>query len=220
MVTEVRNYFRYLDLVREDIKEEFDLLGINQKKPRICDFGCGNGLTTFGLAIERKESECIGVDLFGKATKITPKEIAQIIETVSSECKNKSKYLQEICELIETSRIPKFQQGNIVNNINLPKDIDLAYCKKVLVNIFLKEYESIPSGEQSLTAGLRNIYHSLRPDGQLCVIEYYKDFILEIYFEKCGFQIEKKELIKRREIRSKGKTESMSDLTLYLCRKR
>jgi SAM-dependent methyltransferase len=189
MATEVRNYFRYLDLVREDIREEFSLLGIKQRNPRICDFGCGNGLTTFGLAIESRESECLGVDLFGKVTKITPTEITQLIETVTTECKDKNKYHQEICELIEANRIPKFHQGNIVNNINLPQEIDLAYCKKVLVNIFLKEYEGFPSGEQSLIAGLGNIYQSLRPGGQLCVIEYYKDFILERYFEQCGFKI-------------------------------
>jgi len=160
MSTEARKYFRYLDLVREDIREEFDLLGINYRQDRICDFGCGNGITTFGLALETQAAECIGVDLFSEEVKITPQEIDQLIETASIECKVKSKYRPEICELIATKRVPKFRQGNIVTNMNLPQDLDLAYCKKLLVNVFLKEYAGIPSGEQGLITGLRNIFAS------------------------------------------------------------
>jgi SAM-dependent methyltransferase len=217
MSTEARKYFQYLDLVREDIREEFDLLGINPKNARIGDLGCGDGLTTFGLALEASASVCIGIDLF--STKITPPEIEQFIETVSFGCKDNYSYDPEICELITSQRVPKFQQGNIVTNLNLPPDLDLAYCKKVLVNVFLKEYVGIPSGEQGLITGLSNIYQSLRPDGQLCAIEYYKDFILEPYFEQCGFHIQRRVQIERQEIRSKGRTQAVSPMTIYLCTK-
>ena len=220
MATEVRKYFRYLDLVREDIREEFDLLGINPRNFRICDYGCGNGLTTFGLALEAQASECIGIDLFDQAVKITPRKIDQLVEAVSIQCKDKREYILEICALIAEKRVPKFQQGNIVKNFNLPTDLDLAYCKKVLVNVFMKEYSGTPSGEQGLLTGLGNIFESLRPNGLLCGIEYYNDFILEKYLEECGFQIERRVQVERREIRSKGRTRTVSPLTLYLCRKR
>jgi SAM-dependent methyltransferase len=218
MSTEAGKYFRYLDLVREDIREEFDLAGTNPYKLKICDFGCGNGITTFGLAIEAKESECIGVDLFGEGSKITPDEIGQILKTIIIKFEDKEKYRQ-ISELIDTNRAPRFWQGNIVKNVNLPKDIDLAYCKRVLINILSKEYEGIPSGENGLISGLRNINRSLNPDAQLLAIEYVDDFALESYFERCGFQVERREQIKRREIRSKGRTEAESTMILYLCRK-
>jgi SAM-dependent methyltransferase len=220
MSIEARNYFKYLNLVREDIREEFDSLGISPRFSRIGDFGCGNGITTFGLAIETQASKCIGIDLFSKEVKITPKKIEQLIQTLSIECKERSKYDQELCELIKTDRVPKFQQGNIVTNINLPQEMDLAYCKKVLVNLFFKEYEGIQSGEQGLINGLRNIFESLCSGGRLCVIEYYNDFILEKYLEKSGFLIERREQIEHREVRSKGRTKTLSPITLYLCRKK
>jgi hypothetical protein len=220
MSAEARKYFRHLDLVREDIREELDIVGIKPTNLRICDYGCGNGITTFGLAIEAKGSECIGVDLFGKDSKIGINEIDQIIKNVSNKTAEKDKHFSEAYELIKTNRVPMFRQGNIVKNINLPTDIELAYCKKLLVNIFAKEYEGIPSGENGLIAGLRSIYQSLRSDGLLCAIEYFDDFTLREYFEQCGFQLELREQIKRNEIRSKGRTNVVSSMTLYLCRKR
>jgi len=69
MNSEANKYFKYLDIVREDIREELDLLGVHQKATRICDFGCGNGITTFGLALEVDESVCIGLDLFTKEAR-------------------------------------------------------------------------------------------------------------------------------------------------------
>jgi hypothetical protein len=42
MYSEAKKYFKYLDLVREDIKEEFELLWVPKKELRICDFGCGD----------------------------------------------------------------------------------------------------------------------------------------------------------------------------------
>jgi len=118
MSTEAGRYFRYLDLVREDIREEFDSVGKNPNRLKICDFGCGNGITTFGLAIEAEESECIGVDLFGEGSKITPVEIDQILKAIIFRFKDNGKFGQ-ISELIDTGRAPEFRQGNIVKNVNI-----------------------------------------------------------------------------------------------------
>lgn len=219
MATEERKYFRYLDLIREDIREEFNPLGINPARDSICDFGCGNGITTFGLALESQDSECIGIDLFGKESKIAPQKINDLVARVKMTCKDQNKYFQDVCALIRHGRVPTFQQGNIVTNQNLPQDIDLVYCKKLLVNIYGKEYPGVQSGELGLLAGLRNIARSLRPQGQLCVIEYDNDFMLESTLEKGGFQIQKKDQITRNEIRSEGRTEVESLVTLYLCSK-
>jgi 2-polyprenyl-3-methyl-5-hydroxy-6-metoxy-1,4-benzoquinol methylase len=45
--TEVRKYFKSLDLVREDIREELEALNLHPEALRICDFACGSGITTF-----------------------------------------------------------------------------------------------------------------------------------------------------------------------------
>ena len=74
-------------MVREDISEEFDLLGVSQEAKRICDFGCGNGIITFGLALESEGSECIGVDLFYREVGIDPQGIKKHIEIEKSACR-------------------------------------------------------------------------------------------------------------------------------------
>ena len=63
MVAEVKKIFQYLELVREDIREEFDHLGITKSAQKVCDFGCGSGIKTFGLALEIENFDCIGIDL-------------------------------------------------------------------------------------------------------------------------------------------------------------
>ena len=64
MGSDANTYFKHLDLVREDIREELDCLHLQPTGLRICDYGCGSGITTFGLALEVDEAVCIGIDLF------------------------------------------------------------------------------------------------------------------------------------------------------------
>lgn len=221
MYSETKKYFRYLNLVREDIREEFDLLGIPDTVSRICDFGCGNGITTFSLALEVEGSKCIGIDLF--ENKASPEKLNQYIEIVKTKCENmqspKASFSTDLCKLILENRSPQFNRGNIVLNQNLPGNIHLAYCKKVLINILDKKYENIPSGEKGLLDGLKHINRSIKSDGWLCVIEYDREFKLESYLEMSGLRILKRAQIERREIRSRGRTNAISTFTLYLGRK-
>jgi SAM-dependent methyltransferase len=213
MMDEVGKYFKHLALVREDIREELDKLGIRQSGIRICDFGCGTGLTTFGLAIEVERSICLGLDLFNEEIGVTPKSILNLVNRTSK------KYYPEIFELIQNNRLPTFIEGNIVNNQNMPNRIDLAYCRKVLMNIHGKAYRGTQSGESGLLKGLRNIAESITSEGFLCDVEYDDAHILEKFFLEAGFTILRRAQIKRREVRSKGRTEALSTLTLYLCQK-
>lgn len=210
---EARKYFKHLDLVREDLREELDQLGIHPAGLRICDYGCGSGLTTFGLAIEVKGSQCFGVDLFGEVIGIDPQKIKKLCRFANP------KEQPEIVELVKTDRLPKFMPGNILQNENLPQAIELAYCKKVLVNLYGKSYAGTETGESGLLKGLRNIVERMCPQGILCAVEYDEEDWLARYFKDCGLEIERRAHINRREIRSRGRTDVTSRLTLYLCRK-
>jgi hypothetical protein len=191
---EFRKAFKYLNLVREDIREEFDLMSIQQRGMRICDFGCGNGLTTFGLAIEAEESECIGIDLFeddeGGFSLI---KLMQDIDMMNKSCSEPGQRLNRelgaLCQLVASDRIPTFRVGNIVNGTNLPENLDLAYCKKILVNIHGKSYAGTEYGDRGLIKGLMNIRESLGRDGMLFVVEYDKESKIRKYLEDCQFKI-------------------------------
>jgi len=118
MHAKIRNYFKYLHLVREDIREEFNHLGIKFDRQRICDYGCGNGITTFGLALESKLTECIGVDLYGSEVGIDHQELEKYIDKLRCEYdKNtpgKHRFSKVLCKLIKDDRTPRFQKGDIV----------------------------------------------------------------------------------------------------------
>lgn len=223
MYAQVKKYFKHIDLVREDIREEFDLLGIPRNMARICDYGCGKGLTTFGLALENEGAECTGVDLFDWETTPSMEKLDQYLAIVESKCQNAKEsvdlFQDDLCRLVAENRLPKFIRGNIVLNQNLPPDIDLAYCMKVLVNLFGKKYKGTPSGEDGLLLGIKHIAQNLAPDGLLCVVEYDKDFGLGKYLEMGKLSILKKAQLKRREIRSRGRTQVVSTFSLYLCQR-
>ena len=222
MVARAKKYFKHLELIREDIREEFDLLGVPSNLSRICDYGCGNGLTTFGLALESQGAECVGVDLFDEPTKPTPEKLSQYVGAVEDECNHtapNNAFPGNVCGLIKERRLPQFIRGNIVLNHNLPQNIDLAYCKKVLTNLLGKESEGTPSGEVGLRLGLKNITQNLTAGGFLCVVEYDKDFGLGNYLESSQLNILKRTQIKRREIRLRGRTKVVSTFSLYLCQR-
>jgi hypothetical protein len=223
MHAEAKKYFKYLDLVREDIQEEFNVLCVPQNISRNCDYACGNGLTTFGLALENEGAECIGVDLFGQETAPTPEKLNQYMAGIESECQHMQKTVDwfpgDFCRLVDENRLPQFIRGNIVLDHNLPTDIDLAYCKKVLVNLLGKEYRGTPYGEDGLLLGLKHITQNLAPVGLLCTVEYDKGFELGKYLVMSNLNILKKAQIKRREIRSRGRTQVVSTFSLYLCQR-
>jgi SAM-dependent methyltransferase len=223
MHAEAKKYFKYLDLVREDIREEFNLLDVSRNLARICDYGCGNGLSTFGLALETQGTEYIGIDLFNDDSTPTLEKLNQYLAIIEDECNRLSPHHnaipESVCKLAHQKRLPQFTRGNIVFDHNLPGDIDLAYCKKVLVNLLGKEYKGTPSGEDGLRLGIKHITQNLAPGGLLCAVEYDKDFGLGKYLEMSKLHILKKVQLKRREIRSRGRTQVVSTFSLYLCQR-
>lgn len=224
MYSEMKKYFEDLNLVRQDIREEFDLLGVPQKAARICDFGCGNGMTTFGLALEAGGSECVGIDLFdGEENASIFSRQNQYAEILKEKCALtqplENIFPGDLCKLVHEKLFPRFVKGNILLGQNLSEGIDVAYCKKVLFNIWGKNYGYAPSGEDGLLQGLKNIAQSLRIGGLMYVIEYDNNLELEKYLEMSCLQVVKRAQTKRREIRSDGRTNVISPLILYLCRK-
>jgi len=221
MYPELKKFFRHLNLVRDDIREELDLLGLSSQYQRICDFGCGNGLATYALALEIENADCFGVDLIESEADLDQLHLhSKDIQQICKEGKLPERFLNsDLYELQKEGHLPKFKKGNIVLIQGIPENIDLAYCKKVLINIRDKKYRKTSSGKDALLRALNNIAERLSPDGKLCVVEYDREFTLEKYFDASRFSVLNCTQFQRQEIRSGGRTNVVSNFTLYLCQK-
>ena len=135
MIPELKKSFRYLHLFREDIREELDLLGLPGNVRKVCDFGCGSGLNTFALALDIEKSNCIGIDLFEEGKSFSkPNYLTENIQQACDDQQSPEHFFEyDLCILHHERRLPKFVQGNIVLNQNMPGNLDLACCKKTIV---------------------------------------------------------------------------------------
>ena len=221
MDSEAKKYFRYLHLVRKDVREEFERLELDPRASRVCDFGCGSGIFTFGLALEMPGAECTGLDLF--SGDLTPEVLGQYSNVVRRQCEGQrgpnNPFPPDLCRLVLEAGSPRFIRGDIVADRNLPSDVDLAYCKKLLVNLPEQGSEDGPAGEERLRVGLEHIAQSIRPGGLLCLIEYDREYGLAKHLDRGEFRILRRAQIVRREIRSPGRTSVISTFALYLCQR-
>ncbi len=159
------------------------------------------------------------IDLFN--SKVTTEKISRYIEIYKLSYIKSSRHSipHELRELINSERLPEFIRGDIILNQNLPHRIDFAYCKKLIINWLGNKYDYASPGPELVLAGLRHISQCVRPNGMICVIEYDPDFRLEEYFILSNLKVLTRTQFKRREIRSKGRTNVFSTFTSYLCSK-
>ena len=215
---DVRTYFKHLDL----IQEELDLIGLSENGLKICDYGCGSGITTYGLALQIEDSECFGIDKFDGESTPTLNIMVQFTESIKSGCEERSLSIKiipdELCNLIRKKRSPVFLRGDIVLGKNIPRDLDLAYIKRVLINIYNGKHGNIHSGKKGLELAIKHIAGSVRPGGLVCAIEF-DGLMLDEYFLEAGLSIVNSVPFKRKDIRSRGRTTVISQYVVYLCQK-
>lgn len=122
---DLRKWFRHLALARADVRDELQWLG-EPVGERVGDFGCGNGLHTFALAGELPTARCIGVDKhIGEAASVAS-ALAVSVGGVGDGA---------LACLVESRRMPGLRRGDVVTGANLPWQLDLVYCKRLLLNI-------------------------------------------------------------------------------------
>jgi hypothetical protein len=219
---EARQYFRLLHLIQADVQEELNLLGYSKQPTRICDFGCGNGLTTYSLALQFGAAECIGMDRFNSIGAPRVEDLHQFQEILKRYCveetTRKQPFSEDLCRLVLEKRLPHFRRGDFLMGENLPDVVDLAYCKRIFVNVFGGKYAEDPSGEEGLHLAIERITASIRPQGYLCAVEF-EGFDLEKVFAEWNLRILKQATLHRRDVRSRGRTRAVSRYTLVLCQK-
>ncbi len=219
-------FLERIKLELEDLQEELKGLPPLKSGCRVGDFGCGKGYVTLCLMLMLQANESIGIDRFtGDAWTSSYQNVQNFWDDVKRSLLNDSPQedsLQwDLRQLFSQSRFPTFQQGDVLQGHNLPSDLEFAYCKKLLGNIYSGEYENIPNGEKGLNQMLANIAAALKQGGIFCAVEKatvnYTPFI-----EQAGLTFLRICQIRRSEIGLEGRlTSSMriEDCIVYLYQK-
>ena len=173
-------FFERFELEREDLRQDLIGLDLNLSKCRIGDFACGWGYTTLGLMLELQCRDCIGVDRFKKNLILDVPSIQDVQEQFS-EIKNmvlkktnlsqNNGVINDIHHLLSNERFPGFQTGDIVAGDNLPSELDIVYCKRLLQNVFEGGYSNSCQGDDGVRLAVEHIAKAVKRGGLICLVE-------------------------------------------------
>jgi SAM-dependent methyltransferase len=199
-----------LQLEIEDIREDLRLLDVDFSSRKIGDFGCGDGFTTVSLATLLHPKLAIGVDKNAdeiNQAKALLEKIGRFRDDVAT---HQDDYLMAVINsLANENPIIEFRTGNIVSDENLPTGLHLAYCKKVLVNIFRGAYNNAEDGWEGVCAAAKNIAYTVSPSGFIILIEHADEYIdIKSCFEEVGLVLKTKSRIQRYDIGLQGRIEN------------
>jgi hypothetical protein len=213
-------FLERLKLEMEDVHDELSSVPLNMSFHRICDFGCGEGYTTLSLMLVLKAKECFGVDKFSDDV-LSPSR--QNIERVFGDLKDsilkelnfeEGSLQRELQRLFNEKETLVFQTGDILKGDNLPNNLDFAYCKRVLGNVFTGEYNNSPSGDEGVGLAIRNIAKNIKQGGIFCAVEKTSEYFGPI-FEREGLKFLRNCRIQRGEIGIQGRFTSSTGIGQY-----
>jgi hypothetical protein len=162
--------FEHLKLQYEDIKQDLGEIVSKFSDCKVGDFGCEWGYTTLSLMIALHTTECIGID-FRSSWRLPNFDDAKRLYSD----KTPGDELEEIVQnLLEEKRWPEFKHGDVLKSSTLPSNLDLAYCKLLLNNIYGGYYNNSPNGIVGLRLATTNIVKCVKPDGLICFIDKLK----------------------------------------------
>jgi hypothetical protein len=163
--------FERLALELEDIQQ--DLEGLPSIKPdcRIGDFACGSGYSTLGLMLEYHAIDCFGIDMSKSWQLPSMMQLRDDFNTVNDSDAPTNDISKKVKQLLDGGCWPTFRQADILDIHNLPSDLDLIYCKRLLHSIYMEEYDNSPNGEEGVKVAINNMVSCLSPNGLLCLVE-------------------------------------------------
>jgi SAM-dependent methyltransferase len=142
----------------ENIQEELKGLLAITPNCKIADFGCGSGYASMCMMLELHAADCIGVDNVNNwqwnIDEVRP-YLNSITDAHADDLSNQLK------QMLGEGRWPTFQQDDVLKSKELPNNLDLAYCKLLLVNIKADRINQV----------INNIVECIKQDGLVCLVE-------------------------------------------------
>lgn len=220
--SQIMQSLEQLRLELEDVQEDLKGIPLNTPDIRVGDFGCGQGYTTLSLMLVLHAAECFGIDKFsGQMLSPSLQEVQrrfdEIKSTVLSSLDDSSidSLSKEILILLNNNRWPLFRQNDILKGSDLPNDLDLVYCKRLLGPIYDGEDGNPIRGDAAVKLAIDNIAGSIRNGGLFCLVERSaKDFSL--YLEQAHLAYLRICHIRYGDIGLQGRLTSSSGICHYV----
>lgn len=163
--------FERLALELEDIQQDLEGLPSIRSECRIGDFACGSGYATLCLMLEYHAMDCFGIDMSKSWQLPSRMQMQDDFDTVNDNDAPTNGISKKVKQLLDEGSWPTFRQADILDVHNLPSDLDLIYCKRLLHSIYMEEYDNSPNGEEGVIVALNNMVGCLKPNGLLCLVE-------------------------------------------------
>lgn len=222
----MKEFFKRLKLELEDVREDITSDEIVITAENAGDFGCGIGFSTLSLMILLNLSKSIGVDKDRNVIQYARTLYKQVKDSfLSGKPENQEQMSSEIeyltYDALKHGEV-EFRIGNITSAKNLPRDLDLAYCRRILTPIYLSEYDNLLSGEFGVRSALERISLSIKPGGWLIVSEKVSNINFQTFLEQADFNILARSKLKRGDIIEPGRRVTLykNHLIRYICLKR
>jgi hypothetical protein len=218
-------FIEHLKLELEDLQEFLRGLPLNISDCKVGDFGCEWGHTTLSLMLELKAAECIGIDTFtGEDFSPSLEQAQQELDIVKAkilampENAQEDNLIGDIRNLLRKGRFPVLQQDDIVQSNSLPSNLDFAFCKLVLGNIYTGKYNNTIIGEDGVRLAIRNIAKSTKQNGVICLVE--KDAVnFTSFLQNARLTPLRICRIRRGDIGTNGRTSLSTNYVVYAYKK-
>lgn len=166
-------------------------------------------------------AECVGIDKFA-GDHLVPSihDVENLFATIKKVVLSGSddfvKDIQEeLLQLLNEGHWPVFQEEDIVKSKNLPNDLDFAYCKLVLGNVYNGEYGNSIMGEDAVMGAIQNITDCIKKDGLFCLVE--KDVMsFQPFLERANLTFLRVCRFRRGEIGEHGRLSSSTGIGNYI----
>lgn len=175
-------YFTKLESTKKQIYDDVESVNQNTTIEKVCDFGCGSGFTTFSLMSALNASRAIGVDIDNEVifrAKTRREWIIKYVKLNAQSVQNKEELIEEAYHVLDIQCLPEFRVGDVVEGKNLPDSIDLAYCRRLLTNIYNN------GGDKLTELAIKNIARTIRPGGLFIAVE---ELDLSPFFDQSNLQ--------------------------------
>lgn len=191
---DIRRFFRTLDEKEKDLLQDLKTVRINFKSGgKVCDFGCGDGLSTLSFMSVFEPTEAFGVDKSEQniyQANLWSRALTKFIELSDSHHFQEKTLRIKAEQLLNSLQFIEFRVWDILQGNEMPFTIDIAYCNLLLVNIYNNAYDNCLSGIVGVEAAIKNITKSINTNGYFLAIEQYGHIGINFnhLFKKAGLK--------------------------------